>query len=39
MSCNKDIPSGFIGINLDGVMKLSFDNGKIKSKYYLVSKD
>jgi hypothetical protein len=28
-----------MGINLDGVMKLAFDNGKTKSEYYLVAKE
>jgi hypothetical protein len=39
LSVNKDANTAKLYINLDGVMKLSFDNGKIKSKYYLVSKD
>jgi hypothetical protein len=28
-----------MGINLDGIMKLAFDNGSIKSEYYLVAKE
>jgi hypothetical protein len=39
MSCNKDMTNGIMEINLDGVMKLYFDGGKIKSEYYLVSKE
>jgi len=39
MYCNKDVPSGTMGINLDGVMKLAFDNDKTKSEYYIVAKE
>jgi hypothetical protein len=39
MYCNKDVPTGVMGINLDGVMKLSFDSEKIKSEYYIVAKE
>jgi hypothetical protein len=28
-----------MGINLDGIMKLAFDNGSVKSEYYVISKD
>jgi hypothetical protein len=39
MYCNKDVPNGVMGINLDGVMRLFFDSGKLKSEYYLVAKE
>ena len=39
MYCNKDVANCTMGINLDGVMKLVFDNGSIKSEYYLVAKE
>jgi len=39
MYCNKDVANCIMGINLDGVMKLAFDNGSIKSEYYLVAKE
>jgi hypothetical protein len=39
MYCNKDVANCVMGINLDGVMKLAFDNGIIKSEYYLVAKE
>ena len=39
MYCNKDVANCVMGINLDGVMKLAFDNGSIKSEYYLVAKE
>ena len=39
MYCNKDVANCTMGINLDGVMKLAFDNGSIKSEYYLVAKE
>jgi hypothetical protein len=39
MYCNKDVANCVMGINLDGVMRLAFDNGIIKSEYYLVAKE
>jgi hypothetical protein len=39
MYCNNDIAKGKMSINLDGIMKLSFDNDNIKSEYYLVAKE
>jgi hypothetical protein len=39
MYCNKDVANCTMGINLDGVMRLAFDNGKIQSEYYLVAKE
>jgi hypothetical protein len=39
MYCNKDMNKGTISIKLDGIMKLEFENEKIKSTYYLVSKE
>lgn len=39
MYCNKDVSNGTMGINLDGVMRLYFDNGSTKSEYYLVAKE
>jgi hypothetical protein len=26
-------------INLDGIMRLAFDNGSIKSEYYVIAKE
>lgn len=39
MYANKEMPSGNISINLDGIMKLEFQNKNLKSTYYLVSKE
>jgi hypothetical protein len=39
MYCNKDVAKGYMNINLDGVMNLVFENGGIKSEYYLVAKE
>jgi len=39
MYCNKDVSNCTMGINLDGVMRLAFDNGSVKSEYYLVAKE
>jgi hypothetical protein len=39
MYCNKDVAHCVMGINLDGIMKLAFDNGNIKSEYYVIAKD
>ena len=39
MYCNKDMASGNIKINLEGIMELTFENENIKSTYYLVSKE
>jgi len=39
MYCNKDVANGTMGINLDGVMRLAFDNGDMQSEYYIVAKE
>jgi antitoxin component YwqK of YwqJK toxin-antitoxin module len=39
MHCNKDVANCVMGINLDGIMKLAFDNGSVKSEYYVVAKE
>jgi len=39
MYCNKDMAGGSISINLEGIMKLEFENENVKSIYYLVSKE
>ena len=39
MYCNKDMVGGSISINLEGIMKLEFENDSVKSIYYLVSKE
>jgi hypothetical protein len=39
MYCNKDVPNCTMGINLDGIMRLAFDSGNIKSEYYVVAKE
>ena len=39
MYCNKDMANGHISINLDGIMKLEFENENLKSTYYLISKE
>jgi hypothetical protein len=39
MYCNKDMASGHIAINLDGLMKLEFENDTLKSTYYLVANE
>lgn len=39
MYCNKDASGGKMSINLDGIMKLEFDNGNLKSEYYIVQKE
>jgi hypothetical protein len=39
MYCNKDVANCVMGINLEGIMELSFDNGSIKSKYFIVAKE
>lgn len=39
MYCNKDVAGGKMSINLDGIMKLEFDNGNLKSEYYIVQKE
>jgi hypothetical protein len=36
---NRDMISGTLSISLDGLMKLEFQNGIIRSKYYLVQKE
>ena len=39
MYCNKDVAGGKMSINLDGVMKLEFNNGNLKSEYYIIQKE
>lgn len=39
MYCNKEVARCVMGISLEGVMKLAFDNGNIKSEYYIIAKD
>jgi len=39
MYCNKDVANCTMGINLDGIMRLAFDNGKMQSEYYIVAKE
>ena len=39
MYCNKDVAGGKMSINLNGVMKLEFDNGNLKSEYYIIQKE
>jgi len=39
MYCNKDVANCVMGINLEGIMKLTFDNGNIKSEYYVIAKE
>ena len=39
MYCNKDMVSGTMSIDLDGIMKLEFIGDNLKSFYYLVSKE
>ena len=39
MYCNKDVAGGKMSINLDGVMKLEFNNGNFKSEYYIIQKE
>jgi hypothetical protein len=39
MYCNKDVAKCVMGINLDGIMKLYFDNGSLQSEYFIVAKE
>jgi hypothetical protein len=39
MYCNKDVANCTMKISLDGIMNLNFDNGNIKSEYYIIAKD
>lgn len=39
MYCNKDVASGKMSINLEGIMKLEFNSGNLKSEYYIVQKE
>jgi len=39
MYCNKDMVSGKMSIDLEGIMKLEFEGKNIKSTYYLVAKE
>jgi hypothetical protein len=39
MYCNKDVAGGKMSINLDGVMKLEFSSGNLRSEYYIIQKE
>jgi len=39
MYCNKDVATGKMVINLDGIMSLVFESGNLKSEYFLVAKE
>jgi phenylalanine-4-hydroxylase len=39
MYCNKDMTSGKMSIDLEGIMKLEFESDNIKSVYYVVAKE
>jgi phenylalanine-4-hydroxylase len=39
MYCNKDMASGKMSIDLEGVMKLEFENENIQSVYYVIAKE
>ena len=39
MYCNKDVANCTMEINLEGIMRLAFDNGNIKSEYYVIAKE
>ena len=39
MYCNKDMSSGKMSIDLEGVMKLEFENENIQSVYYVIAKE
>lgn len=39
MYCNKDVSSGRMSINLEGIMRLSFESENLKSEYFVVAKE
>lgn len=39
MYANKDMPQGRMSISTEGLMKLEFEDDKIKSNYYIVAKE
>ena len=39
MYCNKDVVYCKMSINLDGVMRLAFDNKNLQSEYFIVAKE
>jgi hypothetical protein len=39
MYCNKDVDKGVMEVNLDGIMRLYFESGKLKSEYFIVAKE
>jgi hypothetical protein len=39
MYCNKDVTGGKMSINLNGIMKLEFNSGNLKSEYYIIQKE
>jgi hypothetical protein len=39
MYCNKDVVRCKMSINLDGIMKLVFDNDNLQSEYFIVAKE
>jgi phenylalanine-4-hydroxylase len=39
MYCNKDMATGTIKINMDGIMELTFENDNLKSIYYVIAKE
>jgi hypothetical protein len=39
MYCNKDVASGKMVMNLDGIMNFKFENNNTKSEYFLVAKE
>jgi hypothetical protein len=39
MYANKDMPYGRMSVSAEGLMKLEFEDEKIKSTYYTVAKE
>ena len=39
MYCNKDVVYCKMSINLDGIMRLAFNNGSLQSEYFIVAKE
>jgi hypothetical protein len=39
LNVNKDLKTGKLYLNSQGLMKLEFDTGEIQSKYYMVRKE
>jgi hypothetical protein len=39
MYCNKDVTGGKMSINLNGIIKLEFNSGNLKSEYYIIQKE